>query len=128
LSIRHEIRGAWSEWVTEDIRNIPLLNPTLLTNKQIEKIVNCWGSIENLTWDQLKTQFNDAIDNSTHPRRKLDEAILDSLNIMAKDGLNAYYRDLKNEIELLGNLMKTKPDVSEEKPHRKLQMVLDEWI
>ena len=108
LSIRHEIEGAWSEWVTEDVRNMPILDPKKLDSNAVNALLALWERIKNHKWGQLRHQLVRAIEEKDHPRRAIDNVFC---NILLKDSdsmpkLDELYTDLRKEIERLGNLMK----------------------
>ncbi len=104
--MRHEIRGAWSEWVTEDVKKLPVLNLKAIDSSAIVNLLDLWEQVKDVKWETLYNQLICAIDENDHPRRIIDEIITDSLLGDSSPNLDDFYRDLSTEIEKLGNLMK----------------------
>jgi hypothetical protein len=105
LSLRMEIGGIWSEWLTNQLRNLKVLDPSLLTKDQIRKMLQCWDIVSQYDWELLVEQLDLCSKSKTHPRRILDETILDVLSEKNVD-LDKLYRDLKPDIELLRDIMR----------------------
>jgi len=106
LSIRHEIRGAWSEWVTEDIRNMPILDPKKIDSSAAEILLDLWERVQGHKWQGLNNQLVQAISETKHPRRAIDDTFCDILLQNSGRSLDDFYRDLGTEIVRLGDLMK----------------------
>ena len=106
LSIRHEIEGAWSEWVTEDIRSMPILDLKKIDSSAVNILLDLWEQIKNHKWESLYNQLVHAIDETSHPRRVIDDTFCDILLENSGRNLDDFCRNLSEEIERLGNLMK----------------------
>ena len=108
LSLRHEIRGSWSEWVTEDVRNLPILNPSLLDSKSVDSLLILWENVKDYDWATIHDQLIAVQEDRNHKRRKIDELfcrVLFGDNNPLPD-LDEFYKDLGQEIQKMGNLMK----------------------
>jgi len=108
LSVRHEIEGAWSEWVTEDVRNLPILNPSLLDSKSVDSLLILWENVKDFEWETIHDQLIAVQEDRNHKRRKIDELfcrVLFGDNNPLPD-LDEFYKDLGQEIQKMGNLMK----------------------
>ena len=108
VSMRHEIRGAWSEWVTEDVKKLPVLNLKTIDSSTIYNLLDLWEQVKDVKWETLYNQLIRVINDIDHPRRVIDEIISDCLLGDSNPNLDDFYRDLSTEIEKLGNLMKKK--------------------
>jgi len=105
VSVRHEIEGAWSEWVTEDIRELPVLDPRALNSSQTNALTALWDSISKVQWEALPLQYVNARGNGNHPRRQIDAGLASILLPNATPDLDKLYNDTKADLEKLGALM-----------------------
>jgi hypothetical protein len=105
LAEREETRGAWMQWKTQQMRRLKVLDPRALRTDQVTAILGSWNQLERTLFDRVFLQLGNAAEDSSHPRRVLDETIASALFGNVPDCLPFLYQKLQHELGLLGQVM-----------------------
>lgn len=101
---RAEVRGARGKFKTKQLRRVSVLDPSKLTRKQVDDMLHTYEEVKDTEWELVRTQLEQALEDATHPRRRLDEGVLDALMDEHPD-VDALEKDLLDEINRLGRVM-----------------------
>lgn len=103
---RAEVRGARGKYKTKQLRRVSSLNPSKLTREQIDSMIGAYEDVKDTEWSLMRNQLEDAIDDPSHPRRRLDKKVCDALLDEEVDPeIVELEKDLKREINRLGRIM-----------------------
>jgi len=102
---RQEIRGAWSEWLTDAVRERPVLNPRILRKKQVTSLLEAFSKVKDVKWDTVIGQFSGSAPSSKY-REEIDDCIVENLLKKKTNKLPEFRQEIAHEIRLLGQLMK----------------------
>lgn len=100
---RAEVRGSRAKYKTKQLRQVSVLDPSKLTRRQVEGMLEAYHDIENVEWDLIRHQLEQALEDSSHPRRRLDENVCNALMDDSAD-IDQLQTDLLRDIERLGTL------------------------
>lgn len=103
---RQEIEGAWSEWLTEAVRERLVLNPRKLRKKQVTSLLEAFSKVKDVRWDTIIGQFSGSAPSSKY-REEIDDCIVETLLKKKTRKLPEFRQQIAHEIELLGQLMKS---------------------
>jgi hypothetical protein len=102
---RQEIEGAWSEWLTDAVRERLVLNPRKLKKKQVTSLLEAFSKVKDVKWDTVIGQFSGSAPSSKY-REEIDDCIVENLLKKKTNKLPEFRQQIAHEIQLLGQLMK----------------------
>lgn len=104
LGYRAEVRGARTDYKTNQLRNITTINPNHLTREQVDGMLDAYNEVVGTEWELLRIQFENALEDDDHPRRRLDEKVCEALMDERPD-IDALESDFLEELNKLGRIM-----------------------
>lgn len=104
LGYRAEVRGARSDYKTNQLRRISVLNPSKLNRDQVDSLLDAYDEVKDTEWSLLRKQLEEAVDDEDHPRRKLDEQVFAAL-MDDQPEIETLEQDLLDELNKLGRIM-----------------------
>ena len=112
---RIETRGAWTNLHEYALRDLLVLDPAKLSEKQRQTLLDTFEEVKDIQFPSLLKQLHDRF----YGRRKIDAAVMRTLGIsqmQIKEMLDYLYPTLADEIERLKALMAGKGGEEEENP------------
>lgn len=105
---RAEVRGARGKYKTKQLRRVTVLDPSKLTREQVDGMIEAYDAIKDVEWELYRHQFENALEDSDHPRRVLDEKVCNALideEMEEKADIDKLESDLLEDINRLGEVM-----------------------